>query len=543
MKKITILILSLFIQAIDAQWTNDYSQNTPLATYQTSVPQSISTSDGSTFVSFWKVTGSSDNYQLYVQLLDKDGNKKFGTDGLLVRSDTNISTFTVQYSTTVDKDNNLYISFTETDGTGRSFVHKISTAGTQLWGNDGLILPTGTYDAKVFTDPNSSNVYVTYMSGNNSFIGKYDANKQMLWPSLQTVAIPSASYTSTTVGEGGVLSDGSFVALIHARASVAQPDSNFYAQRYDSSTGNAMWSAMTKLTTRTTAFNTRYNTITDGDVVYLGFTGASSTRFDSFLQRVNADGTLPWGNNGKDFSTTNTYYEMNTKIAMQAGSSNIWAISRFTTSSQGSSGTYVQKFDKNTGNRLLTDGAKELFSVTSNNKAQLANLRMANEKPVFISINADYNGANSTPISISALNDDGSFYFSNQLIDIVTSDTAKGYITFTGGTDNNFVAVWQEERNGGDYSFAQNYDLDNYLSVDNLSAKRNIAMYPNPVSSYLNINSENNIAEVKVFNIAGQILKTTKSDKIDFTEFAKGVYIVSVKDSKGNINTQKIIKN
>ncbi len=533
----------LSLNTVNAQWTTDYSQNTSVSTSESSVPQSSSTTDGKTFITYWKKLSAPDYYQLYVQLLDKNGNKLFGNDGMLVRTDTGMSSFTVQYSTTVDKDNNLYVSFTETLGTGRSFVHKISSSGVQPWGNDGLVLPSNTYDVKVFTDSNSSNVYVTYLSGSNSYIGKYDASKTLIWPAIQTVAIPSSTYTATTVGEGGVLSDGSFVALIHARATVSQPDSNLYAQKYDSSTGNPIWATMTKLSTRTTAFNTRYNTITDGDVVYLGFTGASSTRFDSFLQRINADGTLPWGNNGKDFSTTNTYYEMNAKIAMQKGSDYIWEISRYTTTSQGSNGTYIQKFNKNTGERLLTDGAKELFSVDSNYKAATGNLMMSNDKPVFISLNSDYNGGNTAIISFSALNNDGSFYFPNKVIDIANSDNTKGYITFTGGVDNNFVAVWQEPRNGGDYSFAQNYDLDNYLSVDNLSDKNSISIYPNPVSSVLNINTENEVAEAKIYNPAGQLIKTTIADKIDFSTYTKGVYMLSVKDKKGNVTTHKIIKN
>jgi len=525
-----------------AQWTTDYAQNTQITGYQTSAPQSASTSDGKTFIAFWRSSGSS-NYQMYVQLLDQNGNKMFGENGMLVRSDTNMTTFTVQYHTAMDTADNFYISFTETGGAKRSFVHKISPEGEQLWGEDGLVLPADTFDAKVFTDPNSSNVYVSYMSETNGIIGKYDANKQLIWPAVQTVAVPSPTYMGTSIGEGGVLSDGSFVALIHARLNLSGTDTNLYAQRYDSTTGNPMWAAMTKLSTRTTAFNTRYNTITNGDVVYLGFTGASSTRFDSFLQRINADGTLPWGNNGKDFSTTNDYYEMNAKIAMQPGSQYIWEISRYTTSSQGSSGTYVQKFDKDTGERQLTDGAKEVFDVQSDYKAQLANFRMSGEKPVFICINSDYNGANPIPISISALNDDGSFYFANKVIDIATSETAKGYITFTGGVDNNFVAVWQEERNNGDYSFAQNYDLDNYLAVGSISVKDDVTVYPNPVNNDLNISTNNKISEVKVYNTAGQLLKTVVSNKVDFSGFAKGNYLVSIKDSEGNVTTKKIIKN
>ena len=85
--------------------------------------------------------------------------------------------------------------------------------------------------------PNSSNFYLTYMSDNDGVIEKYNADKVMVWSAPQLVGVPSGSIISG-VGEGGVLSDGSFVALIHARATAWTTNSNLYAQRYNASTGS-----------------------------------------------------------------------------------------------------------------------------------------------------------------------------------------------------------------------------------------------------------------------------------------------------------------
>lgn len=530
----------LGIGLMQAQWTTNYAQNTSVANIQAGVPYSNSTTDGKTFIAYWK-SGDPSGYQMYVQLLDQNGNKILGDNGIQLGTDINMSTYTFQFNTSVDKDNNFYVAFTETGGLKRSFVHKISPQGVQLWGTDGIILAADTYDVKVFPDPNSSNFYLTYMSDNDGVIEKYNADKVMVWSAPQLVGVPSGSIISG-VGEGGVLSDGSFVALIHARATAWTTNSNLYAQRYNASTGSPVWSTMTKISSKTTNYNRRYTTITDGDVIYIGYTGTTSSRFDSFLQRINADGTLPWDINGKDFSITDNYYEMEATVAMQPGSQYIWEISKMTTESQGSIGTFVQKFDKNTGERLLSDGAKEVFNVESNYKQPIANLRMHGDKPTFLTINSNFNGTNSTPISISALNDDGSFYFTNQLIDIATSDAAKGSISFSGGSGNNFVAVWEEVRNGGDHTFAQNYDFDDYLSVNNASEKNRALVYPNPVSNYLTILSDEKVSEVKVFNLSGQLIAQSYSDKINFSSFPKGNYIIHIKDIKGNTTTQKVIK-
>ena len=541
MKKIALLISMLGIGSLtQAQWTTNYAENTSVADFKATVPFSNSTTDGKTFIAYWKSDDSS-GYQMYVQLLDQNGNKILGDNGIQLGTDINMATYTLQFNTTVDKDNNFYVAYTETAGVKRSFVHKISPQGVQLWGTDGIILAADTYDVKVFPDPNSSNFYLTYMSGNDGVIERYNADKVMLWSAPQLVSVPTG-YVVSGVGEGGVLSDGSFVALMHARATAWTTDSNLYAQRYNASTGSPAWSTMTKVSSKKTNYNRRYNTITDGDVLYIGYTGTTSSRFDAFLQRINADGSLPWDINGKDFSIMDNYFEMDAKIAMQPGSQYIWEISKMTTDSQGSIGAFVQKFDKNTGERLFSDGAKEVYNVESNNKQPIANPRMYGDKLTFLTINSNFNSANSTPISISALNNDGSFYFANKFIDIATSDAAKGSISFSGGAENNFVAVWEEERNGVDHTFAQNYDFDNYLSVNNVSAKKKASVYPNPVNNELSILSDEKVSDVKVFSSNGQLLVQSSSDKINFSAFPKGNYVVRIKDIKGNTTTQKVIK-
>ncbi|MGD2033786.1 MAG: T9SS type A sorting domain-containing protein [Bacteroidales bacterium] len=73
-----------------------------------------------------------------------------------------------------------------------------------------------------------------------------------------------------------------------------------------------------------------------------------------------------------------------------------------------------------------------------------------------------------------------------------------------------------------------------------------LALYPNPASSMLNVNSENEIARIDVFDITGKPVQTLsyanriKKDKIDVSSFRSGVYLVAVRDTDGNIVTQKI---
>ena len=121
----------LGIGLIQAQWTTNYAQNTSVADFQAGVPYSNSTTDGKTFIAYWK-SGDPSGYQMYVQLLDQNGNKILGDNGIQLGTDINMSTYTFQFNTSVDKDNNFYVAFTETGGLKRSFVHKISPQGLSL---------------------------------------------------------------------------------------------------------------------------------------------------------------------------------------------------------------------------------------------------------------------------------------------------------------------------------------------------------------------------------------------------------------------------
>ncbi|MGB7499598.1 MAG: T9SS type A sorting domain-containing protein [Moheibacter sp.] len=66
--------------------------------------------------------------------------------------------------------------------------------------------------------------------------------------------------------------------------------------------------------------------------------------------------------------------------------------------------------------------------------------------------------------------------------------------------------------------------------------KNNLSIYPNPVKNILNIDSDDTILGVKIYNMTGQELKNVKTDsknaKIDMEGIHSGVYIFKVQTSK-----------
>ena len=74
-----------------------------------------------------------------------------------------------------------------------------------------------------------------------------------------------------------------------------------------------------------------------------------------------------------------------------------------------------------------------------------------------------------------------------------------------------------------------------------------IRAYPNPVTNYLNLESLEEISEIKLFNILGQnIFNTIPNNNkylFDMTEFNAGIYLVKVKSIAGKVSTLKVLKN
>ncbi|MGK4566027.1 T9SS type A sorting domain-containing protein [Flavobacterium sp. 3HN19-14] len=69
--------------------------------------------------------------------------------------------------------------------------------------------------------------------------------------------------------------------------------------------------------------------------------------------------------------------------------------------------------------------------------------------------------------------------------------------------------------------------------------------YPNPTHDVLNVSAEENITNVKMYNMLGQeILNNDGSDKLlqlNISSFAKGTYLLKVLTDKG-VKTMNVIK-
>lgn len=88
----------------------------------------------------------------------------------------------------------------------------------------------------------------------------------------------------------------------------------------------------------------------------------------------------------------------------------------------------------------------------------------------------------------------------------------------------------------GDALFAEM--TDSTLSTESF-ADDSVVLYPNPTKDILKVKG-NSIETIEVYTINGVLLKTTHETEIDLSSYAKGVYFIKIKNTKGSV-TKKVI--
>ncbi len=454
-----LFILFFAFNTSFSQWTTQSDANTMVSTSRTGDAKTIGTSDGKTFVAYWKEIGSPNNYEMRLQLLDAQGNQLFGPDGMLVNNVVTMSTSTQIWNISIDASDNVYIAFNGTSGTNPVYVHKINTSGTQLWGATGVNAGNGFFPFALALTTGEVIISWIPSGGNQGYFQKYSSAGAAVWGSPKIIT-PVVGTHRTSAGEMAALSNGAFEILFHDRAT-SSISSFFYAQKYDND-GITQWASPIQLSNKTTSYNRRYSMQQNADTVYLGYYASTGVRFDSYLQRINPDGTLPWAINGSDFDAGNAYYEQETSIAYNPGSPYVWSICTFTDAAQGQHGEFVQKFDAYSGARYLTNNGKSVFPISGNDTAHKGTLQLINDAPFFMLSGGFNNGG--TPINMIAtrLDANGDFVWPAHVKEMGTYSNTKLRFEFTRPFNNQSVGVWTETRAaiGESRAFAQNITAD-----------------------------------------------------------------------------------
>ena len=454
MKKIFFFISTVIMcSQTFGQWNSNTAVNLETAALNSADVHAVNTSDGRTYIAFYQQNGS--NYDMRAQLLDAQGNKLFGPNGILVSNyPTGSATFV--FNVNVDQQDNLLIAFQDQrSGTNGTVIHKISPAGVLLWGATGVVLGAGLSPYPVALTNND--VMVAWNNNNNRIsLQKISAAGVAAFGTPIEILPPTAGRAISRCQLVAHMAN-TFGMIFQQRTGTSgnPTPTNLYEQRFDAN-GAALWASPVQISNYVTSNARYFSVMSNADTTFIGYYANPplQNRFDAFLQRVNADGSMPWGINGSDFSTEQINYEVTTTLAYNPGSSQIWEVSTFTNPTQTQYGIYAQRFNKSTGVRQLTDNAKIVYPISSNFEQQFGDLSLFGDDPVFA-----FNDL-SNKLYASRLNSNGDFVWAPQKTELSTTATTKYRASFTRGTNGQAVAVWAENRGVEDRPYAQNIASD-----------------------------------------------------------------------------------
>ncbi|WP_353778555.1 T9SS type A sorting domain-containing protein [Winogradskyella sp. 3972H.M.0a.05] len=117
------------------------------------------------------------------------------------------------------------------------------------------------------------------------------------------------------------------------------------------------------------------------------------------------------------------------------------------------------------------------------------------------------------------------------LTELACSSADEGTVNVTGLTDGvtYYLQVWN---NGSEEGTQEVTITEAPLSVESFENQNAFTYYPNPVKNTLNLNAQNNIQNVSIYNILGQeVLRTSPNSVdsvVDMSELANGSYFVKV---------------
>ena len=451
-----LTLVALFIVlpgTINAQWNNNTYVNIQISGLTVADMQSASTTDGKTWIAFYVQNGS--NYDMRVQLIDANGYKLLGTDGMLVSSEPSGSAIYV-FNVCVDASNNLIIAYQDMrSGPPQAVLFKISEAGTQLWGSTGIVLGGGLapYPAVL----SNGEVVVAWNGATTVDLQKITTSGTLAWSSPVPITVGS---TNTTRGQVIGNMAGQFTVVYQKLGTGIS--TTLYAQMFDN-TGTALYAPL-QICNQTTSGARYYSIVAEADTTYCGYYSSSGSRFNSFLQRINPGGSIPWGMNGSNFNTStggSDNYQGQTAINMTPGSNYVWSVCTFSDPNQVNYGVYIQKFLKTTGARQFTDAGKVVYAVSSSKDQECGNLALVNDTPMFMSYDVNYK------IYATRLDASGNFTWPGDRDELssTTSTLGKMRYGFTPDGPNRCAGTWTENRGTSYLGYAQGISVGGLIGI------------------------------------------------------------------------------
>ena len=109
------------------------------------------------------------------------------------------------------------------------------------------------------------------------------------------------------------------------------------------------------------------------------------------------------------------------------------------------------------------------------------------------------------------------------------------------------ILTTQDSNNSGNFtpSNRKSYNYDTQLlSAQEIVTENEIIVFPNPTSSILYIDSQQDLKQIEVFSITGKLIFASRKhiQEVNLSNLTSGVYLIKLQDVNGNSFVKRIVK-
>ncbi len=461
---LTFIALLIAVPTL-ASWPSDPALNLSIADGPGDqvVPKLATAPDGGSYVAWMDApTG----YNVRLQRLGADGSEIWAHNGILV-SDHPQNSWITDWDLVADSSGGAVVVFNDirAGGDWDIYAYRVAPDGSMLWGANGITLsdnPDFEPAPKVTETSDGDFVFVWQRSPD---VGDGAIMMQRLQPDgtplLPAGGLPVAGEPGESPGFCVICpgAAGSVIVGWLRDTSYYMSDRHYRAEMFDSA-GSSVWGAPVDVYDET-VLPIGY----EPDIEEDGAGGAVllwhryyGGMYNSCVQHLDAAGNELFPHNGLVVSTNATHYHISPTMAQSGGDIYVFWDERNTSQSQW--GIFGQRFAPD-GTRLWGDAGRMFLPTSSLYKTFYRALPASGGAKLFWL--EEPAGYGSDQIRGFAVDSDGNFTWSGDIIDVATTPSVKGRLPVAGTPTGQAVIVWEDSRAGSVDVYGQGVNADGSL--------------------------------------------------------------------------------
>ncbi|MGE5317955.1 MAG: carboxypeptidase regulatory-like domain-containing protein [Chloroflexota bacterium] len=469
MKKNYLLFLAFALVVIPsfAQWSTNPAVNNVIADLagEQVIPKIAVCPNGNIFIAF--LSNETGNYDVRLQLLDSQGNELWAHNGLLISNHTTDSWVT-DWDMTADVNNHAVLAYNDVrNGNMNVYGYRISPSGAFVWGADGVTLSNNSAfnAAPKVTTTAAGNAIFAWSSDDVIIMQKVNAAGAKQWGNdgITLSATNSLSWPQLLP----VGTDDFIMKYFDDAGNPPYPTRHVYAQKYNSS-GTAVWASPAVISEAggISSWTQIFPFINDGsDGFYIAWHDDrdNNQRASIFVQHISSSGQVLFGANGVEASTASGFNHYYANLALPAGSSEIYVFWNEMDADQNYNGIFGQKLSAS-GSRMWGSSGMTFIPLTLGTITPEDAQSSATDMVVLYS-----QGSLNSQLKAMRIGTDGSFVWPSQFITVSSVSSSKGHVVMSKFASDQWVAVWEDNRNGASDIYAQNFSIEGTLGPYQLS--------------------------------------------------------------------------